>query len=94
MIRHIVLFTAKTPENLDSVYNGLKTLETIQGNWVLTVTKNDKIDQIANDIDVVVYGEFPDQNALTEYKSHQTYNDAIKMVRPLRDKRIAVDIPA
>lgn len=94
MIRHIVLFTAKTPEDLDAVYNGLKTLETIQGNWLLTVTKNNKIDQIANDVDVVVYGEFPDQNALAEYKSHQIYDNAIKIVRPLRDKRIAVDIPA
>tara|TARA_B100001989_G_C24514389_1_gene452282 strand:+ start:101 stop:385 length:285 start_codon:yes stop_codon:yes gene_type:complete len=94
MIRHIVLFTAKKPEDIDAVYKGLKTLEGIEGNWSLSVTKNNKIDQIANDVDIVVYGEFPDEKALKTYKDHPTYENAIKIVRPLRDKRIAVDIPA
>lgn len=93
MIRHIVLFTAKEEANIDAVYNGLKALETIQGDWTLTITKNQKIDQIENEVDVVVYGEFPDNATLQEYKSHPTYEEAIKVVRPLRDKRIAVDIP-
>lgn len=93
MIRHIVLFTAKQ-DMLENVYNGLKLLENIQGNWVLTVTKNNKIDQIANDVDVVVYGEFPNEEALQKYKSDPIYQEAIDIVRPLRDKRIAVDIPA
>jgi quinol monooxygenase YgiN len=94
MIRHIVLFTAKEKDNIEAVYNGLKALETIEGNWTLTITKNGKMDQIANDVDVVVYGEFPDEHALATYKAHPTYEKAIKVVRPLRDKRIAVDIPA
>lgn len=94
MIRHIVLFTARDPNNIDTIYNGLKILETIKGNWILTVSKNNKIDQLGNDIDVVVYGEFPDQTALTAYKSDPIYQKSIDIVRPLRDKRIAVDIPA
>ncbi len=94
MIRHIVLFTAKTTNDLDTIYNGLKLLETIEGNWSLNIYKNNKIDQIANDIDVVVYGEFQDETALAQYKSHPTYQKAIEIVRPLRDKRIAVDVPA
>lgn len=94
MIRHIVLFTAKSPDLIDDVYRGLKQLETIEGNWLLRVTKNNKIDQIANDIDVVVYGEFPDEAAIKTYKSHPTYENAIKIVRPIRDQRYAVDIPA
>ena len=92
MIRHIVMFSAKSPDNVDAIYNGLKTLENIKGNWLLRVTKNEKLDQIANDIDVVVYGEFPDKDALALYKEHQIYQDTITIVRPLRDKRIAVDI--
>jgi quinol monooxygenase YgiN len=92
MIRHIVLFTAKSPDLIDDVYTGLKALEAIEGNWQLTVTKNNKIDQIANDIDVVVYGEFPDEDAIKTYKSSPIYDNAIKVVRPLRDKRIAVDV--
>jgi len=94
MIRHIVLFTAKSPDLIDDVYQGLKQLETIEGNWLLRVTKNNKIDQIANDIDVVVYGEFPDEAAIKTYKSHPTYENAIKVVRPIRNQRYAVDIPA
>lgn len=94
MIRHIVLFTSKKAEDIDAIYDGLKTLESIQGNWTLSITKNEKLDQIANEIDVVVYGEFPDESALQEYKAHPVYEEAIKVVRPLRDQRIAVDIPA
>jgi len=94
MIRHIVMFSAKSPDKIDAVYNGLKMLEGIEGNWLLTVTKNKKVDQIENEIDVVVYGEFPDQEALDTYKSHQIYQDCIDVVRPLRDKRIAVDVAA
>lgn len=94
MIRHIVLFTAKSPDKIDDVYNGLKPLESIQGNWMLRVTKNNKIDQIGNDVDVVVYGEFPDEAALQTYKDDPVYAHAITVVRPLRDKRIAVDISA
>lgn len=94
MIRHIVMFSAKKPEDIDAVYNGLKMLETIEGDWTLTITKNQKLDQIGNDIDVVVYGEFPSEQALATYKAHPTYDECIKIVRPLRDKRIAVDVPA
>ncbi len=92
MIRHIVMFSAKSPENIELIYRGLKNLEKIEGNWFLRVSKNEKLDQIANDIDIVVYGEFPDIKALEQYKSHEIYKDTITIVRPLRDKRIAVDI--
>lgn len=88
------MFTAKKPDYIDAVYNGLQMLENIEGDWVLTVTKNKKVDQIGNDIDVVVYGEFADDAALATYKAHPIYSECIDVVRPLRDKRIAVDIPA
>lgn len=93
MIRHIVLFSAKDPNDIDAVFKGLKHLEDIEGDWTLTVTKNEKIDQIANDIDVVVYGEFADEAEMARYKSHAIYQECIDIVRPLRDKRIAVDVP-
>ncbi len=92
MIRHIVFFTAKNPEDVDTIYAALRTLETIEGNWTLTVRKNEKIDQIGNDIDIVVYGEFPDEASLELYKNDPVYHMSTKTVRPLRDKRYAVDI--
>ncbi len=94
MIRHIVMFSAKNPDDVDEIYNGLKMLETIEGDWLLNVTKNKKVDQIQNEIDVVVYGEFSDQAMLEQYKAHPTYQKCITVVRPLRDKRIAVDVAA
>lgn len=92
MIRHIVMFNAENPEDEDTIFEGLKALETIPGNWKLEVRRNLKTDRLGNDIDVVVYGEFADEAALKEYKSHPIYAETIKVVRPLRDLRIAADI--
>lgn len=92
MIRHIVFFNAKNQNDLDTIYTALKTLETIQGDWSLRVYKNAKIDQIANEIDIVVYGEFPDKKALLEYKNDPIYQQSTQKVRPLRNIRYAVDI--
>jgi heme-degrading monooxygenase HmoA len=93
MIRHIVFFTC-IEANKVAVFQELKTLETIQGNWTLQVTENLKIDQFANDIDFVVYGEFPDEQAIKKFKSSPIYNEATKNVRPLRDLRFAADVQA
>ncbi len=92
MIRHIVFFTVSDEENRDLIYTTLKTLETIEGNWTLEVRKNSKIDQIGNDIDFVVYGEFPDEDALQRYKNDPIYEASTRTVQPLRDQRYAVDI--
>lgn len=94
MIRHIVLFNAKDPNDRQAIFEGLKILETIQGNWTLEVCENIKTDQLGNDVDFVVYGEFPDLAALKLYKADPLYAEAIRLVRPLRDLRIAVDVEA
>lgn len=94
MIRHIVMFNAKDPANKDTVFEGLKTLENIKGDWTIEVSQNLKIDQIGNDIDFVVYCEFPNQDAIERYKSDPIYAEAIRLVRPLRDIRIAADVEA
>ncbi|MCB9983555.1 MAG: Dabb family protein [Rhodospirillales bacterium] len=92
MIRHIVMFNAEDPVDRDKIFEGLKALESIPGNWKLEVRRNLKADQLGNAIDVVVYGEFADEAALEAYKAHPIYQDTIKVVRPLRDLRIAADI--
>ncbi len=88
------MFSAKIPEDIETIYEGLKALEEIQGNWSLEVKKNTKEDQIANEVDIVVYGEFPDQKALECYKADPVYQNAISIVRPLRELRMAADIIA
>ncbi len=92
MIRHIVFFTAKKPEDIDTIYRALKTLEAIEGPKRLEVRKNSKIDHIENHIDVVVYGEFPNEEAIEQYKNDPIYHLSTDTVRPLRDMRFAADI--
>jgi quinol monooxygenase YgiN len=91
MIRHIVFFRARNREDVGRVLEGLSILKTIPHASRLEVTLNGKVDQIGNDVDVVVYGEFTDAAALAAYKAHPTYQDSIDRVRPLRDLRMAAD---
>ena len=94
MIRHIVLFTAKDRKDLPEMIEGLKLLGTIPLVDHFEVTENTKVDLYGNDVDVVVYAEFPDEAALAAYKAHPTYDQATRRVRPLRDLRYAADIEA
>ena len=91
MIRHIVFFRARRREDVGAVLEGLSILKTIQHASLLEVTLNGRMDQLGNEVDVVVYGEFADEAALAAYKTHPTYQESIDRVRPLRDLRIAAD---
>ena len=91
MIRHIVMFSAKRPEDVSSIQRGLELLKGIPTARRLDVALNTKIDQLGNDIDVVVYGEFDDVDALAAFKQHALYQQAIGIVRPLRELRVAAD---
>lgn len=92
MIRHIVFFSAKEPADLDEIEAGLRLLEGIAAAERLEVRRNLRRDQLANDIDIVVYAEFADQAALDAYKADPAYARAIEIVRPLRELRLAADI--
>ena len=91
-IRHIVFFTVQNKDVFDRVFDGLKILETIPCDGFIEIRKNLKIDQIGNDMDIIVYGEFKDEDELKVYKSHPLYQKSIDAVRPYRDIRIAADI--
>lgn len=91
MIRHIVLFSAKNKADIARVVDGLALLTRIPHARRLEIARNSKTDQIGNELDVVVYGEFDDETALAAYKAHALYEEAIKLVRPLRELRFAVD---
>lgn len=92
MIRHIVFFTAKSPENIEAICEGLALLAAIPHSITFEVTRNSRVDLYGNDIDVVVYGEFADQEALDAFKAHPNYAESVRRVRPLRDIRYAADI--
>jgi hypothetical protein len=91
MIRHIVMFSCKDPADVDAVLRGLSVLTQIPHARVLEVSRNEKIDQLANDIDVVVYGEFDTIEDFRAYQAHTLNQDSIRQVRHLRDVRMAAD---
>lgn len=94
MLRHIVFFSAKDPKDLDFIERALGELATIPAARRLEVSRNIRRDQLSSEVDIVVYGEFDDEAALQAYKNHPTYAEAIRVVRPLRDLRIAADVTA
>lgn len=92
MIRHIVFFTLKDHSQKADAIAKLERLGTIPGSTWFEVRANTKSDQIGNDVDVVVYGEFPSIDALKRYKQHPTYDEVTSAVRPMRELRYAADI--
>lgn len=90
MIRHIVFFTC-TDENRKSVLDGLSLLTQIKHADVLEIVENAKLDLYGNDVDVIVYGEFKDEDAFHAYKNDPLYAQATNTVKPLRETRIAAD---
>lgn len=92
MIRHIVFFSVKDSAQLDEVEEGLKLLAQSPYPHLLEVKRNLRRDLFGNAVDLVVYGEFPDQAALDAYKEDPLYQRSIDRVRPLRELRIAADI--
>jgi len=91
MLRHIVLFSCKDLADRDRIRKGLSLLTQIPHAQTLEIAFNEKIDQLGNDIEVVVYGEFADAEALRAYKAHPLYQQSIDIVRPLREIRMAAD---
>lgn len=94
VIRHIVFFSAKRPEDVETIHEGLKTLGTIPHSQFFEVSLNSKVDPYGNDVDVVVYAEFADEDALAAYKAHPTYAETTARVRPMREMRYSADFRA
>ncbi|WP_018320862.1 Dabb family protein [Bradyrhizobium sp. WSM2793] len=70
---------------------GLSVLTTTPHARRLEIARNRKTDQLGNDIDVVVYGEFDNEMELAAYKAHDLYQETVRRVRPLRELRFAAD---
>lgn len=94
MIRHIVFFSAKRSDDIEAIRDGLQALGTIPHSTLFEVALNGKVDPYGNDIDIVVYAEFPDEAALAAYKAHPTYAATTAKVRPMRELRFSADVKA
>ncbi len=91
IIRHVVFFSSKHPDNIDRIVEGLSMLADIPSVSHFEVARNRNQDRYSNEVDVVVYAEFADEAALSAYRAHPIYQDCIEIVRPLRELRIAAD---
>ncbi|EKF20993.1 Dabb family protein [Nitratireductor pacificus] len=91
MIRHIVFFSARDEADVGRIADKLGMLGDIPHADFFEVGLNRKVDQLGSEVDVVVYGEFRDEEALAAYKAHPVYAECIRQVRPLREMRIAAD---
>lgn len=91
MIRHIVFFSARDRNDLETIRGGLSLLTAIPHAARLEIGENVKTDQLGGEVDLVVYGEFADEAALAAYKAHPNYKRSIEIVRPLREIRMAAD---
>ncbi len=94
MIRHIVFFSARDRKDLETIRAGLSLLTEIPHAARLEIGENVKTDQLGSAVDLVVYGEFADADALAAYKAHPNYQRSIEIVRPLREIRMAADYEA
>lgn len=90
-LKHIVMFSARDKKDIAKIKKGLEMLAGIPEALNLSVSENLGLDTISEGMDVVLYAEFVSENALKTFKQHTLYEECIQVVRPLRDKRIAVD---
>ena len=95
MIRHVVFFSAADRADIERIREGLMMLAEIPHAQHFEVGRNLQSDQInGTRVDLVVYAEFADEEALAAYKAHPVYAACIARVRPLRELRIAADFRA
>ncbi|MBN9046245.1 MAG: Dabb family protein [Rhizobiales bacterium] len=92
MIRHIVFFSVKEGHDIETVRKGLERLGTIPHADLFEVLPNLKVDPMGNDIDLVVYSEFKDEEAFFAFKAHPTYDATTQHVRPMRELRFSADV--
>lgn len=90
-IRHVVFFSALDKADIPRIVDGLSCLKDIPDVSFFEVRENRHRDDFSAEVDVIVYAEFENLEALTAYKAHPLYQKSIEIVRPLRDVRIAAD---
>ncbi len=91
LIRHIVFFSVPDKANLERVRSGLSILTEIPHARHLEIGTSVKSDLYDTSVDLIVYGEFDDEEALAAYRAHPLYQESIARVKPLRELRIAAD---
>ena len=93
MIRHIAFFSAIDPNDLDAIEAGLWILKDNPHAVQFAVHRNLNLDEIPGPHpDFIVMADIENETELAAYKSHPLYAESIRLVRPLRDIRVAADL--
>ena len=91
MIRHVVLFSAKRPEDVDTIVDTLSGYADIPAVETLSVRRNLRLDASSGEIDLMLEATFATLDDLDAYKRHPIYQRGTATVRPLRELRFVVD---
>lgn len=91
MIRHIVAFSARDPNEIEMIRDALRRLGEIPGVRDFRVAPNAKCDALSTEMDVVLEATFDSWADLEAYKAHPTYQETIDVVRPRREQRMVLD---
>ncbi|MEM6690207.1 MAG: Dabb family protein [Planctomycetota bacterium] len=91
MIRHIAFFSVRDSADIDLVIETLRGYQDIDEVESLEVARNDRCDDLDQQIDVVLHATFRDREALDRYKAHPRYIAGIDVIRPRRKIRHVVD---
>ena len=67
------------------VLEGLQIVEIIPHAVLVEVRKNEKFDELSNEIDIVVDAEFSSDDVLSAFKACPLSQQSIECVRPNRD---------
>ncbi len=70
----------------------MEQLGTIPHADLFEVLPNSVVDPMCDRIDLVVYAEFKDEEALFAFKKHLTYDATTRLVRPMRELRFSADV--
>lgn len=92
MIRHIVFFSVKQGHDIDVVHEGLERLSAIPHADFFEVLRNRKVDPMCDNVDLVVYAEFKDEEAFFAFKADPIYDRTTQYVRPMREMRYSADV--
>ena len=91
MIRHIVMFGARSPDLVDEILGTLPGYRAIDAVETLEVRRNDRLDDASRDVDVVLHATFADRAAPERCETDPIYAAGTRRVRPLRTIRHVAD---
>jgi len=93
MIKHIVMWTLKEENKEANAKEMVKRLTALKTKIDVVVTLEAGIDITKSErsFDIALYSEFKSVEDLDKYRVHEAHLEAVKFIRSISDKVVAVD---